>query len=426
MTAKVIERIPGRVPRSPKTWLVIAGVALILVVVGASVARSLHKPATSVKTAVVEQMQFQDDVLLSASVRAVEQEQLVAHFGARLLRYNVAEGDSFAAGQVLAELDAADVERQAREAQAALRVAEAQRDQAYNPSAQDMEQAAAEQAASQAAYDAANGKLERCQFLLDQGAASRAELEAAQAEQANALAALKAASARLAALKNPDPRKLAIADAQAEQARAAAESAASIVERGRLTAPFDGVVLQKIPSEGSYLQPGALVLVVARPGHLQVEADLSEQDIGGIATGQNADVQWSGQPGKTWQATVSRIAPAVTKSSAQSENVIRVYLDFPTNPDGLLSGASVDVTIHRITPHEALLVPNEALLGSGAARTLFVVAGNRAYRREVKAGYANELYTEILSGVNSGDHVVLEPGDLQDGQPVKDTGGEKQ
>src|SRR5208337_5297183 len=133
--------------------------------------------------------------------------------------------------------------------------------------------------------------------------------------------------------------------------------------------------------EGDFLPLDALVMLVARTGSLQVEADLSEQDIGGIAVGQSADVQWAGQPGRTWQATVTRIAPAVTKNTALNENVVRVYLGFAQNPEGLAPGASVDTTIHRIIPHQALMVPNEALLSSGATRTLFVVMGNRAHRR---------------------------------------------
>ena len=94
----------------------------------------------------------------------------------------------------------------------------------------------------------------------------------------------------------------------------AADDAANTVAEGRLTAPFAGVVLQEIPQEGDYLLVDSLVMLVARPGALQVVADLDEQDISGIAVGQSADVQWAGQPETTWQATVARIAPAVTKA----------------------------------------------------------------------------------------------------------------
>lgn len=413
------------VPRTPKTWLIIAGAVLIVAIVASSIYRALSVPAVNVKTAVVEQRMFEDKALVSAKMESVRQEQIVAPFGARLLRYDVAEGDRFKAGQVLAELDTTDVEKQAREAESALKVAEAQQVQARHPATlEELAQAEADRSATQAAADAADKKLERYRMLFDQGGFSKADLEAAQSEQARAQADLQGAIARLAALKNPDPRKLAVYDAQVEQARVAAENARHTVADGRLTASFDGVVLQKIPQEGSYLQPGTPVLVIASPNRLQVLADLSEQDIGGVAVGQSADVQWAGQPDKTWQATVTRVAPAVTKSKEhETENVIQVYLGFAQNPEGLLAGATVDVTIHRIASHQALLVPNEVLLGSGADRTAFVVTGNRARLRTVKTGYANELYTEVLSGLSKGDHVVLDPKDLKDGQPVKDTGG---
>jgi len=412
-------------PRTPRTWLVIAGALLIVVIVAASVHRALSVPSVSVKTAAVEQRLFEDNALVSAMVESAQQEQIVAPFGARLLRYDVAEGDQVKAGQVLAELDTTDVEKQAREAEAALAVAVAQQEQAHHPaSPEEVAQAETDLTAYQAAAGTAGKKLERCQFLLDQGAASKADLEAAQTAQARAQADLQAAVARLAADQNPDPRKLAVVDAQAAQARVAAEDFRRTVTDGRLTASFDGVVLEKIPQEGSYLAPGAPVLAIASPNQLQLVADLSEQDIGGIAVGQSADVQWAGQPDKTWQATVIRVAPAVTKSKEhETENVVEVYLGFAQNPAGLLAGATVDATIHRIVSHQALVVPNEALRGSGPTRTAFVVTGNRARQRTVKIGYSNELYTEVLSGVNKGERVVLDPKDLQDGQPVKETGG---
>ncbi len=417
-------RIPGPGLRSPRTWLVIAGGLLLVLIVAASVYRSQSVPSVSVKTAVVAQRLLNDDALVTGQVESVQSEQIVAPFGARLLKFDVAEGDHFAAGQVLAEMDTTDVEKQAREADTALALAEAQQAQAYNPATpQDLAQAQANQAADQAAADAADQKLDRTRQLEAQGFASKSDLEAAESEQTQDHANLQTAIATLADLEHPDPHKLAVADAQVVQARVAAEDAHLTVAEGKLTAPFAGVVLEKIPEEGSYLQPGALVLVVASPAPVQVEADLSEQDIGGVALGQNADVQWAGQPGNTWQATVSRIAPAVIQSSQQNENVVRVYLGFAQNPDGLLPGASVDVTIHRIAAHQALVVPNEALLVRGGASILYVVSGKRARLRTVRAGYTNELYTEILSGVNAGDRVVLDPQALHDGEPVKDTGG---
>jgi HlyD family secretion protein len=415
------------VPRSPRSWLVIVGAVLIIAVVAVSAHRALSAPTVNVKTAVVEMRIFEDDALVTATVESLQQEQIVAPFNARLVRYDVAEGDRFSAGQVLAEMDIGDVEKQAREAESTLAVAEAQRDQAYHPYAPgDLAQARANLVSAQAAADAADKKLARTQQLVAQSFDDQADLDTDTSNDAQAQAALKTAIDSLSALTNPDPRKLAINDAQVSQAQITAEDDENTVAEGKLTASFAGVVLQKIPDEGAYLQQGAPVLVVADPGRIQVEADLSEQDIGGIALGQNATVQWAGQPDKTWQATVVRLAPAVTKSSNQNENVVVVYLQFSQNPDGLLPGASVDVTIHRITPHQALVAPNEALLGSGATCTLFVVTGGRVHRRTVRAGYSNELYTEILSGVSKGEHVVLDPSKLQDGQSVKDTGDGEQ
>jgi multidrug efflux pump subunit AcrA (membrane-fusion protein) len=104
------------VPRSPRSWLVIVGAVLIIAVVAVSAHRALSAPTVNVKTAVVEMRIFEDDALVTATVESLQQEQIVAPFNARLVRYDVAEGDRFSAGQVLAEMDIGDVEKQAREA----------------------------------------------------------------------------------------------------------------------------------------------------------------------------------------------------------------------------------------------------------------------------------------------------------------------
>ena len=232
------------------------------------------------------------------------------------MKYDAREGDRFAAGQVLAEMDTTDVEKQAREAKAALQVAETQRDQAYHPcTPADLAEAKANVTASQAAYDIATDTLERDRRCARSELYPRPPSIRIRVTRRKTMYSLKTAEAGLEDLENPDPHKLAVSDAQVEQARVAAEDAANTVAEGQLTAPFAGVVLEEIPQEGDYLLVDGLVMLVARPGALQVVADLSEQDISGIVVGQSADVQWAGQPETTWQATVARIAPAVTQSS---------------------------------------------------------------------------------------------------------------
>jgi HlyD family secretion protein len=237
---------------------------------------------------------------------------------------------------------------------------------------------------------------------------------------------VEAAAARLAALRQADPQTLAVLKARVEQARVALENARKTAEKGRLTAPEGGRVLQVAVGEGDYLPAGALVLTVGSPDRLRVVADLTEQDVAGVTPGQEAEIQWIGRPEKTWRATVARVSPAVRQGKGEgAEKTVRVYLALTAKEAGLLPGATVDVFIYRIKPRKTILVPGDAVVREGGKSFVFVVRKGIARKTPVTIGGSNELYTEIKGGLRPGDRVILEPGDLKDGRPVREAGGKR-
>ncbi|MEW6448668.1 MAG: efflux RND transporter periplasmic adaptor subunit [Bacillota bacterium] len=411
-------------PRSAKFWLIFSGVLLSSAIIAAAVWRGLHGPATEVKVATAEERLFENKVLATGKVETTRQVEVVAPFAARLVSLKVKEGDRVAAGQVLGELDTADVEDRVREAEAALAAAEAELAAALTPGApEEIAQAKAALEAGRAVADAAQKKLKRYRQLFDQEAASQAELEAAEMEYKKAQAEVASAEARLAALTKTDADTIAVHRARVEQARVSLENARRAVEKGRLTSPITGVVLQKAVKEGDYLQPGLSVLTIGDPGRLQVVVDLTEQEVSGVAPGREVEINWTGSPDKTWHGKVSRVAPAVTKRMERdTENTVRVYVAL--DKTGLLPGANVDTIIHRVKPHKALLVPTEAVVEIDKAKVVFAVEEGKARRHRVITGGSNELFTEIRSGLKPGAKVVLNPKDLKDGQPVR-AGGAK-
>ncbi len=413
----------------PKTKLLLmgSGAVLIVAVVVAAVFRSYGASAVEVRTGVAERRVNEDKVLATGKVETVNPADVVAPYAARLVNLKVKEGDRVAAGQSLGELDLSDSEQNLREAEAAYNTARAELDQAYDE-AKPERLAEAESAlqASRAAAEAARKKLERYRYLLEQGAVSTAEYEDVKTAYIRAQADEQSAAARLQALREGNADRIKIQQARLKQAQVALDNARRTVDKGRLPAPVDGVVLQISAEVGSYLQPGAPILTIGNPDALEVVAEVSEQDIGGIAPGQDVDLNWAGAPGKTFKGKVSRVSPAVVRSGArESEKVVKVYIEIIQGRQELKPGATVDAVIYRVKPHQAVLVPNEAVVGKGPNRTVFVIEDGRARRRAVTVGYSNELYTEIRSGIEPGKRVILNPKGLKDGQPVRETGGGK-
>ncbi|MGQ9498151.1 MAG: efflux RND transporter periplasmic adaptor subunit [Desulfotomaculales bacterium] len=385
-----------------KSWLILAGILLTVAVTAAAAYRGFNRPAVEVKAAPAEERLFEDKVLATGRVESLRQAEVVAPYAARLVYLKVKEGDPVEAGQVLGELDTSDAADGVKEAEAALAVARA-----------ELASAGAALEAAQARAEAARKKAERFRYLFEQNAVSQAELEAAEIEYAGAKAEAATAAGNIRAL-----------EARVKQAQVALDNARRAVAKGRLTAPLAGVVMEITAKEGSFLQPGGRILTVGDPEELRVVADLSEQDVGGLAAGQKVEVNWAAYPDKAWRGKVARVAPAVVKKGElETERAVRVFIAI--EQAGLLPGATVDVVIHRVQPRKAVLVPSEAVVDRGKTKVVFAVEKGVARERAVTVGGANELYTEIRSGLDPGAQVILDPRDIKDGQPVHVTGGAK-
>jgi HlyD family secretion protein len=314
-------------------------------------------------------------------------------------------------------LDLASVQGQVDQAKAALAVAAA-----GLPGQSDLAAAREAVQSAQSAASAAKAAVQHYQQLYSQGAATQAELAAKQADYSTAQASLQSAKQNLSELQGGKAAK--VAQAQYDQAKTAYQAALETLNQGHLKAPQSGTVLRIAPAEGDFLQPGMLIMVIGSADQVQVTADLNEQDVGGVAAGQTAEIQWAGAVGTTFRGSVLLVSPSITASTINpTDNVAHVTISVDNAQGKLKPGATVDAIIYRVQPRQALQVPNEALAGSSGSRYVFVVDGKIAKKRAVTVGYSNELFTEIKSGLQQNDLVVLNPGSLKDGQKVNLNGG---
>lgn len=393
-----------------KKIAVVLGLALIVAVIVGAVIKSNSESVVEVKTAEAKTMEYEDKVLATGKVEVLGSVDVVSTLTVPAkLALKVEEGDQVSKGQVLAELDVTEQKQQLADAEKALDAAES--------ALANAKKVKDEAAAAQKKLAAAQQKLETVQKLVAENKASQEELAAAQqefaaAQQAQSAAEMKAQFTDISSL-----------EMQVEQARSAVDTARSAVEKGKIKSPIDGVVLQVHVKSGSYAQMGVPILTVGNPDQLQVVANLSEQDIRGVKTGQEVEVRWAGAPEQVVKGKVDRIAPTVSSPEmGQTETYIKVYI---TIDDGapLKPGATVDVVIYRVKPRKSLLIPNEAIKEEGNTKSVFVVDNGTAKKVTIQTGHSNELYTEINGGIKANTKVILEPKDIKDGQKVRLTGG---
>ena len=204
------------------------------------------------------------------------------------------------------------------------------------------------------------------------------------------------------------------ADSRYLVAKAAMAEARAIMGFVEVRAPFDGVVTRKWVDVGDQAAPGKPLVDIEDPSKLQLEADVPEAIASRIRPDARMTIRVGQSPGDL-SGTVAEIAPNADPTSC----TFRVKLDVPASP-GLMLGqfARLIVPVGETT---SLRVPASAVVQRGQMELLFAVENQHARLRLVKTGRRVNDETEILSGLDSGDSVVVDkPRQLVDDQPVQE------
>lgn len=283
----------------------------------------------------------------------IREVQMGFRVGGRLAGLLVDEGDTVAAGQVLARLDTRPLQDRLAGANARLAAADAgvARDVAGSRP-QQVSEARAALANAEAALIEARRLHDRRRVLLDRGFVSRAEFQTSEAGQAAASARVDAARATLSMIAEGPRRE--------DRAANLAARAAVMAERGSvetdiadavLRAAEAGQVLTRAKEQGAIVQPGETVLTMALTQPVRVRAYVAEPDLPKVRPGMAASVAVDGSS-KIYRARIGFISPVAefTPRTVQTEELradlvyrLRLTVD---DPEGeLRQGQPVTVTV---------------------------------------------------------------------------------
>lgn len=168
--------------------------------------------------------------------------------------------------------------------------------------------------------------------------------------------------------------------------------------------PFEGRVMNIGVRDGQYVTPADELYLIANLDRIWVYVDVYEDDLPWIKVGDKAQLEVRAAPGKQFHGTVAFIHPMQDRKT----RTVRVRLDVD-NPDLVLKpGMFANVVLHVDPRPEAIVVPSEAIIRSGEREQLFVARGQGKFEpREVVLGISAAGYTQVLSGVNVGESVVV-------------------
>jgi HlyD family secretion protein len=202
-------------------------------------------------------------------------------------------------------------------------------------------------------------------------------------------------------------KDLAQAEANVAQAEASLAKAKLNRASAELVAPFAGTVatidVTVGDTVGSGSQTAAITLVDQSAFH--VDVNVSEADVARLKLGQNADVELDALPGQKLSGTLDYIAPTATTEQNVTTYLARVNLS-PTDQQ-LRVGLSAAVTIVTERRDNVLLVPSGAIRETDSGPQVQVRRGDQTVDVPIELGMAGDASTEVASGLNEGDVVVM-------------------
>jgi RND family efflux transporter MFP subunit len=343
----------------------------------------LYKPSVAVETATAAQVYpslAYTELNATGYVVAQRKAAVASKATGRLEWLGVREGSTVKAGEIIARLENRDVAAQMDQAAANIKVAEA-----------NLQQGEAE-------LKDAERALKRSAELVEKNFVSPAGHDIAIARHARAQAAIAGFRASIVA------------------ARATHRAAQVAVEQTLIRAPFDGIVLTKNANVGDVITPfssalgsQAAVVTMADMSTLEVEADVSEQNIGKVRLGQPCEVQLDALPEGRFRCEVHRLVPTVDRSKA----TVTVKVRFIDKDPRVLPEMSAKVAfLSQPVPAEErkplIAVPAAAVVTRENGTVVYVVREGAAVETAVKTGATIGDLVQV-SGVAVGDRIVVKP-----------------
>ncbi len=183
----------------------------------------------------------------------------------------------------------------------------------------------------------------------------------------------------------------------------------------QITAPFDGLIIQRAVKFGETVTVGQQLFRISDFDPLLCTIGVPERDLTRLSIGQPAILEVEAFPGELFQGRVLRISPVVDSATG----TIRVTLEVDRH--GRLSpGMFAGVRLVTDVRDNALIMPKRALSLESLADSIFVVEDGVAYRRNVTLGYEEDDRVEVIDGLSANDRVIVVGQDgLTDATPVQ-------
>ena len=349
----------------------------------------------TVTVAPVRRAAGQVDIVLPGNIQAVTEAPVLARADGYIKKRYADIGDRVQAGQLLAELEAPELDQQVQQARAAL-----------EQSRSELEAANANLEQGKSNEDLARVNAARWNNLVAKGAVSKQENDQYQTQFKAQTAGVQSLAKAVAAAQN---------NVSASQANLARLTELQGFEKVR--APFSGVITVRNIDVGALVtNSNTLLYRIAQTNVLRTYINVPQSDADAVRVGQPAVLTVPDLPGRQFHGTITRTASALDPAS----RTLLVEVQAP-NPDGtLLPGMYSQVSLVGPRTHPSLLIPGDTLVVRPDGTQVALVGDDKTVHfQAVQLGrdYGDQI--EVMAGLREGQHVVVNPGDsVRDGVQV--------
>ncbi|HVY92188.1 MAG TPA: efflux RND transporter periplasmic adaptor subunit [Bryobacteraceae bacterium] len=355
-------------------------------------------------------------ITADAILYPVNQANVTAKISAPVRRVLVNRGDHVKAGQVLVELETADLAATANESKSLYEQSQAALQTVTGATViEDRNKAQSDLAAAKETLDAAQKVYDSRVALLKEGAIAQRQVDDQKVVLAQAQSAYNQARQHLETLNTVGQREqINAAQAQVNAAKAHYENSQVQVGYGKVTSPIAGVVADRPVYPGEMPQNGAPLVSIVDISSVVARANIPVKEASAIQVGRPATI--TGADGDI-AGKVTVVSPAVDPNTT----TVEVWVQAPNPGEKLKPGGTVHVSIKAETLQDATLVSSSAILNSdeGGQMAIVVTPDNVAHQHKVSLGVRQGINVQIVSGVNEGDKVVVSGGlGLDDGSKV--------
>jgi HlyD family secretion protein len=389
--------------------LTLSAAALLCGLGGCSKGEEEAKVVVPVQTTSAQRGPISQVISAEAVVYPLEQAIVSPKITSPIKKFYVQRGTRVKKGQLLADLENADLSGAAIATKGDFKQAEATYVTTVRAGLpQQIQKALLDAETAKSAFEAQQKVYESRKELFQQGAIPRRDLDAAEVAFQQARSQSEQAQKLLADLKSVgEEQGLRAAEGTKESAQGHMQNAEALLSYSHIISPIDGVVTDRPLYEGDLATANQPILTIMNISRLIAKSHIAQAEAATLKVGNPAELRVPGldEPVK---GRVTLVSPALDPGST----TIEVWVEASKPDPAVKPGMTVEVSMTAKTAKDAVVVPASAVYNNSEGANYVLLAGsdNLAHQKVVQVGIRNSSLAQIISGINSSDPVITSGG----------------